>query len=405
MGPKPKIDENGTPERTGNVKAVIYGDNTLLSTLRANVPERRWRIPAGDDFTAQADFLTRHPVPPGAKGIVLTDRSGNWVPVARAGWIVYWCQQGQVPVGAQELPDYLLRRPVTDMIRELWNIQAIDKRLVADLLLDRTRGMAVLLPVTSNTGGVGKTVTCRRLAERAAQQHVRTLLIDGNIRQSSQRSFFDPMRDHPAHTIADWRPGMKPQQGANPGRMFDVAYDISFAPPMGAPVGWDLYRAYIEEARKRWDFVIVDLDRVSADDLNDPDSAAGGLLVPYLNSGETCLVIVKAGRQTQGDAMNLLSAFAARRLPRECIGIKDTVPAGMSDYQQFDYSRYGTFLGVEHQSIETGKRIAAGESNWDDPQLDEVRERILAWALPGHGFDPELYKPRRKRKGWLPWQR
>lgn len=387
------------------MKAVIYGDSKLLTTLRAHVPERAWRIPAGDDFNAQADFLTRHPVPSGKQGILLTNKPGNWVPVARAGWTIYWCEQGQIPVGAQGLPDYLTRRSVTDLIRYFWNIQAIDKRLVADLLLNRTREMASLLPVTSNTGGVGKTVTCRRLAERAAEQHVRTLLIDGNIRQSSQRSFFDPTRDRPAHTIGDWRPGMKPQQGANPGRMFNVGYDICFAPPMGAPVDWNLYRAYIEEARKLWDFVILDLDRVSADDLNDADSVAGGLLVPYLNSGETCLAIVKAGRQTQGDAMNLLSTFAARSLPRECIGIKDTVPVGMGDYRQFDYTRYGTFLGVEHQTVEASNRIAAGESNWPDPELDAVRENVLAWALPDRGFDPERYRPEQKRKGWFPWSK
>lgn len=383
------------------VVALIIGDSRLLTVLRSHVPEQRWRAPVAGDYAAQADFLIRHPVPSDKKGFVLTNMLGNWLPVADAGWTVYWCEQGQVPVGAQPLPNSFIGRSITDFIREFWGITSIDKRIVGDVLLNRVRPLAQLLPVTSNTGGVGKTVTCRRLAERASAMRMRTLLIDGNMRQSSQRSFFDPARTHNVTTIASWRAGMKAQRGANPGKLFEVSYDLTFAPPVGTSVDWNWYREYIEEARKLWDFVILDLDRISADDLTDQSTAASELIVPYLQSGESCLVIVKAGRQTQGDAMNLLSAFRAHGLPRECIGIKDTVPVGMSEYQHFDYSSYGTFLGTEYQSTEASNHIAAGDSNWADPQLDFVREQVLAWSLPDKGFNPEQFKPQPKKKGWF----
>lgn len=380
---------------------LIIGDGGLLDVLKKHLPEKRWRVPAGASIDQQADFLVRHPVPEGRRGIVLTNAPANWLPAAQAGWEIRWCEASQIPVGASPLPEHYLTGSVADMVRGLWNANVIDKRLVVDVMRNRMRDAAPLLMVTSNTGGVGKTVTCRRLAERAAQQRIPTLLIDGNMRQSSQRSFFDPAKTMSVNTVAGWRPGMKPQAGANPGKRFDVGYDIAFAPPTGMTVDWKHYRDYIEEARKVWRFVILDLDRISADDLNEPDTAAGGIVVPYSSSGDLCLIIVKAGRQTQGDAVNLLSAFPSHGLPKECIGIKDTVPDWIEDYRRLDYSRFGTFLGTEYQSVEAGRRIADGEVNWPDPKLDQVREQVLAWALPDHGFDPSRFAPEPKRRRGL----
>lgn len=365
---------------------LIIGGGSLLEVLKSSVPERRWRVPAGDRADEQAEFLTRNPVPPGKHGIVLTTEAANWLNVARAGWSVYWCAPSQMPVGTRALPDSYMSGSVAEMAYGLWRLNVPDKRLVIDVMNGNMRTSATLLMVTSNTGGVGKTVTCRRLAERAAAQRIPTLLVDGNVRQSSQRSFFDPAQTLPLRTIADWRPGDKPQHGATHGRQFNVGYDIAFAPPTGVDVTWDTYRKYIEQARRLWQFVIVDLDRISAGDLNDPDTAAGSLVVPYVTSGDLCLVVVKAGRQTQGDALNLLGAFPRANLPRECVGIKDTVPDGFTGYQRLDYSRFGTFLGTEYQTLATGNRIASGESNFPDPNLDAVREQVLAWALPGRGF-------------------
>lgn len=381
--------------------SLIIGQGGLLDVLRDRVPMRRWRIPASEDFAAQSDFLKQHPLKPGQHGTIFTNMPGNWLPLADMGWKIYWADTGQIPVGTQSFPSYLLNRSVTDFIKEFWGIEVIDKRLIGEIMLGRTRQMAPMIIVTSNTGGVGKTVSSRRLCERAAEMKLHALLIDGNMRQSSQRSFFDPAHNMRVRTIADWQPGMPPQRGANPGRMLNVGYDLSFAPPAGITVTWEHYRKYIEEARKKWDFVVLDLDRISADDLSDRDTAAGGMVVPYVLAGDTCLVIVKAGRQTQGDALNLLSAFPRYGLPRECIGIKDTVPEGLQNYQTLDYTRYGLFLGTEYQSTQTSNRIAAGESNWSDPKLDFVREKILEWVLPNHGFTPAKYASKPKKKGWF----
>ncbi len=380
--------------------SLIIGHGGILDVLRSRLPEQRWRVPAGEDFAAQADFLTRHPVRPGRQGIVFTNLPGNWMPVADAGGQSTGSTADRYPSERRPSPNISWTEASRISSTSSWRIQTIDKRLVGDIILNRTRQTAPMIIVTSNTGGVGKTVSSRRLCERAREKGLRPLLIDGNMRQSSQRSFFDPGQRMPARTIADWRPGMAAQYGANSGRMFNIGYDVSFAPPAGAMVSWDHYRAYIEEARKLWDFVVLDLDRISADDLQDSTTAAGGMVVPYVLAGDLCLVIVKAGVQTQGDALNLLSAFPRYGLPRECIGIKDTVPVGMTDYRPLDYSRYGIFLGVEYQTVEAGNLIASGKSNWADSNLDLAREQTLEWVLPDKGFEPAKFEVK-KKKGWF----
>ena len=379
--------------------SLIIGSGGLLTTIKkalTRAGNMRWQVPAADNIQAQADYLIRHPVPSGSKGIIFTDRAGNWLPIANAGYMVYWCNTGQIPVGAMGMSEQMLRMSVADFARTYWGIQLADKRLVVDILQNKVKETAVLLPITSNTGGVGKTTSSRQLADRASQVGLRVLLIDGNIRQSSQRSFFDPRQDKPLHTIADWRPGMQVQVGANRGRDLGVPYDICFAPPAGVGVDWQIYRQYIQAARRLWDFVVLDLDRISADDLDDRENIANGLLLPYIQSGDPCLVIVKAGRQTQIDALNLLTALAEHHLPKELIGIKDTVPVGLQGYRRLDYTRYGTFLGTEYQTVEASNHIANGDVRWDDPGLAFARENILNWALPDRGFNPERFNPNAK---------
>lgn len=386
--------------------ALIIGGGGLLGLLSQRLPEKRWSVPCGGDVDVQIQFLADHPAPKG-KGYVFVDQPGNWRIVAQAGWHVYWCQASQVPIGCLPLPDNIINRSVNDLAQRFWGLSVNDKRLVGDVLLGREDPMGVLLCVTSMSGGVGKTVTSRRLCERAGEQGIPTLLVDGNMLQASQRSFFDPERRVDVRTVADWHRGLKGTAGANPGRkLFGVPYDISFAPPTGSVIPWEHYADYVEEARKRWQFIVVDLDRISAADLENDKTAAGMLIAPWVRSGDLVLFIVKAGQQTQADAMSVFQTLPSHGLPKECVGIKDSMPAGMNDndYVQYDYSRYGLFFGTERQTIESGELIASGQSNWPDPELDLVREKILEWALPDRGFDPDAYLPQ-KKGGLLSWFR
>lgn len=383
--------------------ALIIGGGDLLDTLKRRLPERAWRVPCGGDAQQQARFLAEHPVGEG-RGWVFASESANWVPASQAGWRIYWCRAGQVPVGTMELPPAALDGSVRSMLKSFWGVDAADKRLVGDLLLGRRQHSGTVLYVTSGSGGVGKSTSSRRLCERAAQMGVSSLLVDANPLQSSQRNFFGGRNLLDVRTISDWTPGDEhAQRGANQGRGFNVGYDLTFAPETGQSVPWEHYAQYIQTARKLWQFVVVDLDRISPLDLDDPSTAAGALVAPGVTGGDLVLVPVKLGMQTQRDAMNLLAAFPRHGLPGECVGIKEVLPIGMSDHRPYDYAPYGTYLGAERQSVDAERRIERCESNWADANLDLVRERVLAWALPDRGFDPKRYMPKEKRKGL--WRR
>lgn len=388
------------------MRSLIIGESPLLDALRTrlkSIPASVYTVPGGVQVEEQARFLVEHPVPSGQRGVVFTNSAANWLPVSKAGWEILWCGENNPPYGTTGVLERHEAWTVGDIAKEYWGVHVVDRRLVSDVLAGKVSAVGVLLPVTSNTGGVGKTTSCRRLAERATQMGVRTLLVDGNMAQSSQRSFFDPGMRLEVPTIATWRGGMRPQVAATAGKHLGVGYDVVFAPPAGVTVTWEIYRRYVRQARRLWQLVIIDLDRINADDLYTHGTAAGDLLIPNAMAGDPFLLIVRAGRQTQADAANLLGALRAEEIPRELVGIKDTVPIGLKDYRQFDYEEYGTFLGVEHMSVEAANHLNNGETGWADPCADMARERVLSWLMPEVGFDPTKYeaKQRKEKRSWF----
>lgn len=138
---------------------------------------------------------------------------------------------------------------------------------------------------------------------------------------------------------------------------------------------------------------MLDLDRISADDLDDRENIANGLLLPYIQSGDPCLVIVKAGRQTQIDALNLLTALLSIIFRRNS---SESRTPFRSDCKVTDDSTIRDterFSEPEYQTVEASNHIANGDVRWDDPGLAFARENILNWALPDRGFNPERFNP------------
>lgn len=391
------------------MKNVISGNAPLLKALKKWVPERRRSTPVGEEYAQLSPFLVSHPVPEGKQGFVFTSNAGDWLKVAKAGWTIYWCANSQPPYGTRSILSEHADWSMVDLCAQYFGVNVTDKRLVGDILEERANQTGIVLAVTSNTGGVGKTTSSRQLAQRATQMGVSTLLVDGNMRQSSQRSFFDPHRELNLNSIADWHPGMRmsPRVGATHGaKRLGVHYDVTFAPPAGVEVSIDHYKRYIAQARRMWQLIVLDLDRISASDLKDKSTMAGGLLYPSVNAGDLALVIVKAGAQTQADADNLLDAMNAAGMPQERVGVKLTIGEENAnvphdEFLTFDYTRF-TFLGIEQQTAQAGRHIANAERDWEEPQLNQVREQVLAWALPDVGFTPDKYNldTKKKKKGW-----
>lgn len=384
--------------------ALIIGDSPLLAALKRHLKPTMWRVPCDGDALTQSQFLAATPPPADRHRYIFTSASGDWLGASRQGWTIYWCATDRLtPVGTIELPEQAMSMSLRAMVKAFWGVNAADPRLVGDLLSGHARNPGTVLYVTSASGGVGKTTSSRRLCERAGQAGIPSLLIDANMLQPSQRSFFDPPHQLDVRTIQDWHQGERAVRGANQGKRFAINYDIAFAPELGQEVTWRHYARYIDAARTLWHLIVVDLDRVSARDFDTPGRAASELILPGAANGDLVLVAVKAGAQTQADAMHMLEAFPTHDIDPAVVGIKDVLPVGMDTYQPYSYERVGTFLGEEHQSIQAGTHIAQRDTGWADPGLDYVRERTLAWAMPDHQFNPDQYKPAdtTRRKGWF----
>lgn len=379
--------------------AVIIGNSPMLAALKSRLPERAWRVPGADDPLSQSRFLANNPAPAGARGYAFVSESGDWIAAHNAGWTVYWCDANkEAPLGTELLPNRALTATLRKVAHIFWGVNIADSRAIVDLLTGHVRHAGTILFVTSASGGVGKTTSSRRLCERARSNGVSSLLVDANMLQSSQRSFFDPAHRLDVRTIQDWEVGDRATTGANQGRVLGVPYDVVFAPERGQSVSWQHYANYIEEARRLWSLVVVDLDRISALDFDTPNTAASELILPGMTAGDLMLVAVKAGRQTQADAMNMLSALPAHGIEPASVAIKDVLDIDEDTYQPYTYDKVGTFVGVEHQSVQAKQHLANGESGWADDGLDLVREQVLDWALPDRGFNPAQFAPAPQKK-------
>lgn len=379
--------------------ALVIGSNNLLDTIRKHVPEQSWHPPFGGDEIEQMRMLAQVPAPRSQQKIVLTNVGGNWSSVAQLGWQVLWCEPTSPPVGCVSVLQSFADDTVRDLCARLWRAEAPDMRQVGDLVHGRTHTTATMLQVTGFTGGVGKTTSAWRLALAAAEHGVRTLLVDANRDQSSVRSFFDPGERLQVRTVADWVQGAPAVAGANQGsRLFQVPFDIAFAPSAGQEASWEHYRQFLHEASLVWDFIVVDYDRVSVESMQDDASAGGALLAPLLRAGTATLFVVKAGLQTQGDAARQLRSFDFLGLPNQFCGFKEVIPLGMDEraYRTLNYKPFGVFLGAERMSDMVADEIAQGKTGFSDPQLDDVRDRVLDWVLPDRGFahEPTVVKRR-----------
>lgn len=381
---------------------LLVGSGGLIQTLQSAIPAKYWNVTDSTDPNTVVDALIAHK--DRARGsTVFVNVSANWSKAQREGWRIVWCgNKTRPPFGTIPLPNQLQDMPLSDFAWQFWRVHIPDRRRVIDVITGRVASLAPVLYVTGGSGGISKTVTARRLSERASSLHIPTLLVDANATQGSQWSYFHEPSN--AHTIADWQQADKPTTGAYQGRHLQIGYDLCFAPPVGVKISWQQYRDYIASARELWSFVVVDLDHISGDTILDPNTAAGALLTPGVKGGDLCLYIIRAGVQTEADGIKVLGPMIDAGMPKENIAIKLIAPEGinLNNMQAYErtYSRYGTFLGVDTFSSSAGIHLMNGDNNWSDPLLDYTRENTLHWVFPDKGFTPERFIPKSKRKSF-----
>lgn len=136
--------------------------------------------------------------------------------------------------------------------------------------------------ITGGSGGLGKSSTARALAHALGQAGYRTVLVDGNPGQQSQRVF---LRLDDAHgleyaTLADLKRTL-----VMPDRTHAA---FAFLPGPGPAAGPDitgLYGNALIALRSAADMIVVDADRVDPTLWDDRTVFAGGVMRPFVEHG------------------------------------------------------------------------------------------------------------------------
>ncbi len=155
--------------------SLIIGHGGILDVLDIEGPRTALEGARRRGFRSPGRLPDKAPVRPGRQGMCSRKPPGNWMPSPMQAGQSTEIDRGQIPIGAQALPEFHGPkhhgfRP--RVLADTDNRQASGRRII----LNRTRQTAPMIIVTSNTGGVGKTVSSRRLYERARKKGLRPSL-------------------------------------------------------------------------------------------------------------------------------------------------------------------------------------------------------------------------------------
>lgn len=259
---------------------------------------------------------------------------------------------------------------------------------------------ANLIIVTSAKGGAGKTTTARLLAQCAATQGLRTVLIDGNGGQSGQRKMMRVTDTTP--TIYDYAVGatterdtiITPEQTATtrPHHLDPVRYATVFAPPGSVAdhniVTPDVYTRIVNYARTIADLVIVDTQMIEAPDMRNPHSFAvaftthhvrdnnGWLLALFDNNKEAYENLL--GTHTEpgilADIHN--QGVPPNRILLLATNIKENVEFDDAQFAT-NTTGWGTFVGHTTANTTMEGALNAGNLPYDNPTVSTALHTVL----------------------------
>lgn len=182
---------------------------------------------------------------------------------------------------------------------------------------------ASIIFVTGGTGGVGKSSCARMLAQACALAGAKTVLVDGNPGQQSQRVFLDVRDDQ---GLEDVRFSSVMDAVLRPS---EVNARFAFLPgPLDPfhPRTIDRYGEALVALRPNCRLIIVDADRTDPRQWDDQTTFSGGIMRPFLASGQARLVF-RIG-QTGSQLDDGLAALDAIRMPGQTLAISQ-VPQGL----------------------------------------------------------------------------
>lgn len=240
-------------------------------------------------------------------------------------------------------------------------------------------------------------MTARALAECLGQASYRTVLVDGNPGQQSQRAFLN---------IGD---GMGLERAAlhdlMRGLLMPDRTHTAFALLPGPlspmqPGLTGLYGSAISALRDACDMIVVDADRVDATLWASRSSFAGGVMRPFVDR-KLARILFRIG-QTGSQLDDGIEALAAIGQPTLIRAIGQ-VPDGLKPHADREWERLldglASWGGSDQWTRDTARMIDQGAPGWPKGHEPIWLTETAIWM----GADPNRVKPERKRR-W-PWIR
>lgn len=250
---------------------------------------------------------------------------------------------------------------------------------------------------TGGSGGVGKSFTARALAQTLGLHGYRTLLVDGNPGQQSQRVFLNVDDTHGLEDVeisGAMASVLRPRQ---------VNAAFGFLPGPMAPQDPDLLDRYGDALSRldgSCDFIIVDSDRLDGTQWEDPTTFAGGLIRTMVEQADARLVfrIGQSGSQLD-DGMAALSAvgLADRTIvAAQCSGGRKPRPDREWRNMLDGLAQYA---GTDVWTEESARLVDSGRRGFEQDMEPDWLVRTALWL----GADRTRFKHAAKRKS--PWRR
>ncbi|WP_195939485.1 hypothetical protein [Bifidobacterium pseudocatenulatum] len=256
---------------------------------------------------------------------------------------------------------------------------------------------ATIIFNTGGSGGLGKSFNARALAQTLGLHGYVTLLIDGNHGQQSQRAFLkvDRMRG-----LEDYlERGM--DAVVRPGEIHTAFGFLPGPADPKAPDIIDMYGRALTDLMRRCAFIVVDCDRIDGTQWENPNTMAGGLMRPLVESGGARIAFRMGQTGSQTD--DGLDALASINRPDRTLVIGQAA-AGTKPHGD-----------AEWRGLLRGLAEYAGTDVWDGTGADLIERRQPGYAKGMEpdwlkaeatwcGADPARWKNTERKRGW-PWTR
>lgn len=242
--------------------------------------------------------------------------------------------------------------------------------------------------VVGGSGGIGKSSTSRALAQALSHTgggRARVVLADANLGQQTQRSYhrIDDSRglerlrvdENPMHAL------IPPAPKDPAGRRYAILPGPLDPRPDNMGRLLQLLGGALGRLARRVDWIIVDMDKIDMLDLDDPDTVAGGVMLPWVDSGGAGILFkLESQRGKFEDGLETL-----RHLNRpSATGVLGVVPYHAPD-PPLDAWRsrihgLGRLVGVEHWTAGSAGLLSRGLVGWPDGGEPDWLDGVLAWC-------------------------